>query len=85
MPTKIDDGGPAFPYREEFIDKDRIDRTVIHPGMTLLAYYTGQAMKGAIAGGLDYESIDHNAAQYFIGIAEILIYELRETEKGGSK
>ncbi len=78
-PTTINDGGPAFP----FTPTDRTGQCgPVEPGMSLRAYFAGQALTGLLAnseGERTFHEIDW--AVCAVRQADALIAELNKTQQ----
>jgi hypothetical protein len=72
--STINDGGPAFP---QSATSDGY-RTNVPEGMTLRAYFAGQAMIGLIASNAEISTM--NAAHWAAAHADALIAELSKPE-----
>ena len=81
--AKHDDGGPVYPHDADWVRDDKggyVFTVDFHPGMSLWAYYAGQALAGETANpaiNMDIAHMVEGAAM----IADAMIAELRRREK----
>ena len=78
--AKFDDGGQVYPSQEKVADNTTgLVHVVVHPGITLLDYFAGQALMGH----LEDSSLDGDNSQYAewsYNLAEAMIAEKRRRE-----
>ena len=76
--SKIDDGGPAFPYEDRSADGTRFR---LYTGMTLRQYYVGQAVVGLLAD--THTELNTRAACAVVAKAAVIMAdELIKAERG---
>lgn len=84
--TNDKDGGPAFPHGPLGSSFTGPDGYTTHqgypsPGMSLRAYFAGQALAGLLAGHKHDDSDGETVAEDAVGIADALIAELNKETK----
>lgn len=70
-----DDGGPAFPKPAHYVKTEEYD-SYGHDGMSLRAYFAGQALRHAFTGGEDNHADE--IAGWAVDIADALLAKLKE-------
>jgi hypothetical protein len=84
-PTTINDGGPAFPVPDVYHPNGQIEYG--SPGMSLRAYFAGQALQGWLASyspELQHPAADDCerwVAELSVKMADALIAELNKTQQ----
>jgi hypothetical protein len=93
-PTTINDGGPAFPVHDVYHPNGEIEYG--KPGMSLRAYFAGQALAGEIAAATSSRdfcratmdaaerhnhSVETHIAIQCVRYADALIAELNKTQQ----
>lgn len=72
-----DDGGPAFGIAD-VRDADGVGITQGHPGMSLLDYFAGQALVGAIVGARGLGDMESGTRQKALSDVAELLYEIAD-------
>jgi hypothetical protein len=78
-PTTINDGGPAFPVPDVYHPNGQIEYG--SPGMSLRAYFAGQALSGILANTTAVDLSEGSVAKASVTLADALIAELNKTQQ----
>lgn len=83
-PNTINDGGPAFPIPHDVqagLKNGTFGILYRHTGMSLRAYFAGQAMQGLLTQPAEPEFGPRHFAQAAVAAADALIAELNKTQQ----